>query len=170
MHDAAVAVSSSCWCCQARELAGASSAGRDGGPVLWHGAQLGVVALQSATAGANDRGCATRAGREKVPVPPTRGCAMDAGIGTRVRAHHCGRCVHERYAACCPKRPAPVGVSRAASHGTHRGQRAPVGRAHERSLAGLAVLVIYIDGIRRETATHHRRLGVDEAGDKQCWA
>lgn len=45
MHDAAVAMVEQLPVLSAQELAGAEQRGREGGPVLWHGAQRGVVAL-----------------------------------------------------------------------------------------------------------------------------
>ena len=45
MHETAVALVEQLLVLSAQELAGAKQRGRDGGPVLWHGAQAGVVAL-----------------------------------------------------------------------------------------------------------------------------
>ena len=44
-HDAAVAVVEHLLVLSAQELAGTKQRGREGGQVLWHGAQRGVVAL-----------------------------------------------------------------------------------------------------------------------------
>ena len=52
MHESAVALVEQLLVLSAQELAGAKQRGRAGGPVLWHGAQRGVVAL--AAAAAND--------------------------------------------------------------------------------------------------------------------
>ena len=45
MHETAVALVEQLLVLSAQELAGAKQRGRDGGPVLWHGAQRGVIAL-----------------------------------------------------------------------------------------------------------------------------
>ena len=45
MHETAVALVEQLLVLSAGELAGAMQRGRDGGPVLWHGAQRGVIAL-----------------------------------------------------------------------------------------------------------------------------
>ena len=45
MHDSAVALVEQLLVLSAQELAGAKQRGRDGGAVLWHGAQRGVISL-----------------------------------------------------------------------------------------------------------------------------
>lgn len=45
IHETAVALADQLLVLSAQELAGVKQRGREGGPVLWHGAQRGVVAL-----------------------------------------------------------------------------------------------------------------------------
>ena len=72
-----------------------------------------------------------------------------------------------RYAQVLPKAAATVGVSRSAvSRRFIEASAAQLAELNERSLAGVTVLVIYIDGIVVDG--HHiiAAVGVDEAGDK----
>ena len=150
----------------ARELAGAKQRGRDGGPVLWHGAQRGVVALAERQLRVQRPRLRDKSGRE-VPVPAYERLRDDAGIGTRVRDIMVAGVSTRRYAGVLPEAAGTVGVSKSSvSRRFIEASAAQLAALNERSLAGLAVLVIYIDGI--DVDGHHiiAAVGVDEAGDK----
>ena len=60
MHETAVALVEQLLVLSAQELAGAKQRGRTGGPVLWQGAQRGVVSLAERQCACSARACATR--------------------------------------------------------------------------------------------------------------
>lgn len=166
MHDAAVAVVEQLLVLSAQELAGAKQRGRDAGAVLWHGAQRGVVALAERQLRVQRPRLRDKSGHE-VPVPAYERLRDDANIGTRVRDILVTGVSTRRYAAVLPEAAGTVGVSKSTvSRRFIEASAAQLAALNERSLADLAVLVIYIDGIVVDG--HHiiAAVGVDEAGDK----
>ena len=166
MHETAVALVEQLLVLSAQELAGAKQRGRDGGPVLWHGAQAGVVALAERQLRVQRPRLRDKQGRE-VAVPAYNRLREDANIGARVRDILVAGASTRRYASVLPEAAGTVGVSKSTvSRRFIEASAAQLAALNESSLAGLAVLVIYIDGI--VVAGHHiiAAVGVDEAGDK----
>jgi len=107
-----------------------------------------------------------KSGRE-VAVPAYDRLRDDAKVGARVRDILVAGVSTRRYAAVLPEAAGTVGVSKSTvSRRFIEASAAQLAALHERSLADLAVLVIYIDGI--VVSGHHiiAAVGVDEAGDK----
>lgn len=166
MHETAVALFEQLLVLSAQELAGAKQRGRDGGPVLWHGAQRGVIALAERQLRVQRPRLRDKNGRE-VSVPAYERLRDDADIGARVRDILVAGVSTRRYAAVLPEAAGTVGVSKSTvSRRFIEASVAQLAALNERSLSGLAVLVIYIDGI--VVHGHHiiAAVGVDEAGDK----
>jgi len=166
MHDTAVALIEQLLVLSAQELAGVKQRGCDGGDVLWHGAQGGVVALAERQLRVQRPRLRDKAGRE-VHVPAYERLRRDASIGARVRDIMVAGVSARRYEQVLPKAAGTVGVSKSAvSRRFIEATAAQLAELNERSLADLAVLVIYIDGIVVDG--HHiiAAIGVDEAGDK----
>ena len=166
MHDTAVALVEQLLVLSAEELAGAKQRGRDGGDVLWHGAQRGVVALAERQLQVQRPRLRDKAGRE-VHVPAYDRLRNDASIGARVRDIMVAGVSTRRYEKVLPNAAGTVGVSKSAvSRRFIEASAAQLAELNERSLAGLAVLVIYIDGIVVDG--HHilAAVGVDGTGDK----
>ena len=166
MHDAAVAVVEQLLLLSAQELAGAKQRGRDGGPVLWHGAQRGVVSLAERQLQVQRLRLRDKSGHE-VAVPAYERLREDSGIGKRVRDIMVAGVSTRRYAQVLPEAAGTVGVSKSTvSRRFIEASAAQLAALNERSLGGLSVLVIYIDGIVVDG--HHilAAVGVDEAGDK----
>ncbi len=166
MHDAAVAVVEQLLVLSAQELAGAKRRGRDDGPVLWHGAQRGVVALAERQLQVQRPRLRHKSGHE-VPVPAYQRLRDDANMGTRVRDILVTGVSTRRYEDVLPEAAGTVGVSKSSiSRHFIAASAAQLAQLNERSLAGLALLVIYLDGI--VVSGHHiiAAIGVDEAGDK----
>lgn len=166
MHETAVALVEQLLVLSAEELAGAKQRGRDGGPVLWHGAQRGVIALAERQLRVHKPRLRDKNGRE-VNVPAYERLRDDADIGTRVRDILVAGVSTRRYAGVLPEAAGTVGVSKSTvSRRFIEASAAQLAELNERSLAGLEVLVIYIDGIVVDG--HHiiAAVGVDEAGDK----
>ena len=166
MHDAAVAVVEPLLLLSAQELAGAKQRGRDGGSVLWHGAQRGVVSLAERQLQVQRPRLRDKSGHE-VPVPAYERLREDSGIGKRVRDIMVAGVSTRRYASVLPEAAGTVGVSKSTvSRRFIEASAAQLAALNERSLAGVAVLVIYIDGIVVDG--HHiiAAVGVDEAGNK----
>ena len=166
MHDTATALIEQLLVLSAQELAGAKQRGRDGGPVLWHGAQGGVVALAERQLHVQRPRLRDKSGHE-VHVPAYDRLRDDAGIGKRVRDIMVAGVSTRRYEAVLPKAAATVGVSKSSvSRHFIEATAEQLAALNERSLVGVTVLVIYIDGV--VVAGHHviAALGVDEAGDK----
>jgi transposase-like protein len=166
MHDTAVALIEQLLVLSAQELAGAKQRGRDGGDVLWHGAQRGVVALAERQLRVQRPRLRDKSGRE-VNVPAYGRLRDDANIGARVRDILVAGVSTRRYASVLPEAAGTVGVSKSSvSRRFIEASAAQLAALNERSLAELAVLVIYIDGI--VVSGHHiiAAVGVDEAGDK----
>jgi transposase-like protein len=166
MHETAVALVEQLLVLSAQELAGAKQRGRDGGPVLWHGAQRGVVALAERQLRVQRPRLRDKNGRE-VAVPAYDRLREDANVGARVRDILVAGVSTRRYAAVLPAAAGTVGVSKSTvSRRFIEASAAQLAALNERSLAELAVLVIYIDGI--VVSGHHiiAAVGVDEAGDK----
>jgi transposase-like protein len=166
MHDTAVALVEQLLVLSAQELAGAKQRGRDGGPVLWHGAQRGVVALAERQLRVQRPRLRDKNGRE-VAVPAYDRLREDANVGARVRDILVAGVSTRRYAAVLPEAAGTVGVSKSTvSRRFVEASAAQLAALNERNLADLTVLVIYIDGI--VVSGHHiiAAVGVDEAGDK----
>ena len=166
MHETAVALVEQLLVLSAQELAGAKQRGRDGGRVLWHGAQRGVIALAERQLRVQRPRLRDKNGRE-VSVPAYERLRDDADIGARVRDILVAGVSTRRYAAVLPEAAGTVGVSKSTvSRRFIEASVAQLAALNERSLSGLAVLVIYIDGI--VVHAHHiiAAVGVDEAGDK----
>lgn len=166
MHDAAVAVVEQLLLLSAQELAGVKQRGRDGGPVLWHGAQRGVVSLAERQLQVQRPRLRDKSGQE-VPVPAYERLRDDSGIGKRVRDIMVAGVSTRRYAQVLPQAAGTVGVSKSTvSRRFIEASAAQLAALNERSLSDLAILVIYIDGIVVDD--HHiiAAVGVDEAGDK----
>lgn len=166
MHETAVALVEQLLVLSAQELAGAKQRGRDGGPVLWHGAQRGVVALAERQLRVQRPRLRDKNGRE-VNVPAYERLRDDANVGARVRDILVAGVSTRRYAAVLPEAAGTVGVSKSSvSRRFIEASAAQLAALNERSLADLSVLVIYIDGI--VVSGHHiiAAVGVDEAGDK----
>ena len=166
MHETAVALVEQLLVLSAQELAGAKQRGRDGGPVLWHGAQRGVVALAERQLRVQRPRLRDKNGRE-VNVPAYERLRDDASVGARVRDILIAGVSTRRYAAVLPEAAGTVGVSKSSvSRRFIEASAAQLAALNERSLADLSVLVIYIDGI--VVSGHHiiAAVGVDEAGDK----
>ena len=162
MHETAVALVEQLLVLSAQELAGAKQRGRDGGPVLWHGAQRGVIALAERQLRVQRPRLRDKNGRE-VNVPAYERLRDDA----RVRDIMVAGVSTRRYAQVLPEAAGTVGVSKSTvSRHFIEASAAQLAALNERSLADLAVLVIYIDGI--DVDGHHiiAAVGVDEAGDK----
>lgn len=166
MHETAVALVEQLLVLSAQELAGAKQRGRDGGPVLWHGAQRGVIALAERKLRVQRPRLRDKEGRE-VNVPAYERLRDDASVGARVREILVAGVSTRRYAQVLPEAAGTVGVSKSTvSRRFIEASAAQLSALNERSLAGLAVLVIYIDGIVVDG--HHiiAAVGVDESGDK----
>lgn len=166
MHETAVALVEQLLVLSAQELAGAKQRGRDGGPVLWHGAQRGVVALAERQLRVQRPRLRDKNGRE-VAVPAYDRLRDDSNVGARVRDILVAGVSTRRYAAVLPEAAGTVGVSKSTvSRRFIEASAAQLAALNERSLADLTVLVIYIDGI--VVSGHHiiAAVGVDEAGDK----
>jgi putative transposase len=166
MHDSAVALVEQLLVLSAQKLAGAKQRGRDGGPVLWHGAQRGVVTLAERQLRVQRPRLRDKAGHE-VSVPAYQQLSGDATIGKRVRDIMVAGVSTRRYAQVLPEAAGTVGVSKSAvSRHFIEASAAQLAALNERSLEELKVLVIYIDGI--VVHGHHiiAAVGVDEAGDK----
>ena len=166
MHETAVAVVEQLLVLSAEELAGAKRRGREGGSVLWHGAQRGVIALAERQLRVQRPRLREKNGRE-VSVPAYERLRDDSSIGKRVRDIMVAGISTRRYAAVLPEAAGTVGVSKSTvSRRFIEASAAQLAALNERSLAGLTVLVIYIDGIIVDG--HHiiAAIGVDEAGDK----
>jgi transposase-like protein len=166
MHETAVALVEQLLVLSAQELAGAKQRVRAGGPVLWHGAQRGVVALAERQLRVQRPRLRDKNGRE-VNVPAYERLRDDANVGARVRDILVAGVSTRRYAAVLPAAAGTVGVSKSSvSRRFIEASAAQLAALNERSLADLAVLVIYIDGI--VVSGHHiiAAVGVDEAGDK----
>jgi putative transposase len=166
MHDAAVAVVEQLLVLSAQELAGAKQRGRDGGPVLWHGAQRGVVSLAERQLRVQRPRLRDKHGHE-VHVPAYDRLRDDASMGKRVRDIMVAGVSTRRYAGVLPAAAGTVGVSKSAvSRRFVEASAAQLAELNERRLDKLKVLVIYIDGIVVDG--HHiiAAVGVDEAGDK----
>ncbi len=166
MHDSAVALVEQLLVLSAQKLAGAKQRGRDGGPVLWHGAQRGVVTLAERQLRVQRPRLRDKCGHE-VSVPAYQQLSDDATIGKRVRDIMVAGVSTRRYAQVLPEAAGTVGVSKSAvSQRFIEASAAQLAALNERSLKELTVLVIYIDGI--VVHGHHiiAAVGVDEAGDK----
>jgi len=166
MHETAVALVEQLLVLSAQELAGLKQRGRDGGPVLWHGGQRGVVALAERQLRVQRPRLREKSGRE-VNVPAYERLREDAHIGKRVRDILVAGVSTRRYAQVLPEAADTVGVSKSAvSRRFIEASAAQLAALNERSLTDLAVLVIYIDGIVVDG--HHiiAAVGVDAAGDK----
>ena len=166
MHDSAVALVEQLLVLSAQELAGAKQRGRDAGPVLWHGAQRGVVSLAERQLHVQRPRLRDKRGHE-VHVPAYERLRDDAGMGQRVRDIMVAGVSTRRYAAVLPAAAGTVGVSKSVvSRRFVEASAAQLAALNERSLKELSVLVIYIDGI--VVHGHHiiAAVGVDEAGDK----
>ena len=166
MHETAVALVEQLLVLSAQELAGAKQRGRDGGPVLWHGAQRGIVALAERQLRVQRPRLRDKSGRE-VAVPAYDRLRDDVNVGARVRDILVAGVSTRRYAAVLPAAAGTVGVSKSSvSRRFIEASAAQLAALNESSLADLAVLVIYIDGI--VMSGHHiiAAVGVDEAGDK----
>ena len=111
MHDTAVRLVEQLLVLSAQELAGAKQRGREGGTVLWHGAQRGVVALAERQLQVQRPRLRDKSGRE-VHVPTYERLRDDANIGTRVRDILVAGVSTRRYAAVLPKVAGTVGVSK----------------------------------------------------------
>ena len=166
MHETAVALVEQLLVLSAQELAGAKQRGRNGGSVLWHGAQRGVVALAERQLRVQRPRLRDKSGRE-VNVPAYDRLRDDANVGARVRDILVAGVSTRRYAAVLPEAAGTVGVSKSTvSRRFIEASAAQLAALNERSLAELSVLVVYIDG--SVVSGHHiiAAVGVDEAGDK----
>ena len=166
MHETAVALVEQLLVLSAQELAGLKQRGCDGGPVLWHGGQRGVVALAERQLRVQRPRLRDKNGRE-VNVPAYEQLRDDAKIGARVRDIMVAGVSTRRYAQVLPEAAGTVGVSKSTvSRRFIEASAAQLAALNESSLTDLAVLVIYIDGIVVDG--HHiiAAVGVDEAGDK----
>jgi len=121
MHDTALALVEQLLVLSAQELAGAKQRGRDGGDVLWHGAQRGVVALAERQLRVQRPRLRDKTGRE-VPVPAYERLRDDASIGVRVRDILVAGVSTRRYAQVLPEAAGPV-VRRARRHARDSGPR-----------------------------------------------
>ena len=166
MHETAVALVEQLLVLSAEELAGAKQRGRAGGPVLWHGAQRGVIALAERQLRVHRPRLRDKNGRE-VNVPAYERLRDDSATAKRVRDILVAGVSTRRYAGVLPEAAGTVGVSKSAvSRRFIEASAAQLAELNERSLVGLPVLVIYIDGIIVDG--HHiiAAVGVDEASDK----
>ena len=111
IHDAAVAVVEQLLVLSAQELAGAEQRGRDAGPVLWHGAQRGVVSLAERQLRVQRPRLRDKSGHE-VAVPAYERLREDSGIGKRVRDIMVAGVSTRRYASVLPEAAGTVGVSK----------------------------------------------------------
>jgi putative transposase len=166
MHDTAVGLVEQLLVLSAQELAGAKQRGREGGTVLWHGAQRGVISLAERQLRVQRPRLRDKNGRE-VHVPAYERLRDDVNIGARVRDILVAGVSTRRYAQVLPQAAGTVGVSKStvSRHFIEASAAQPVA-LNEHSLKDLALLVIYIDGIVVDG--HHiiAAVGVDEAGDK----
>jgi putative transposase len=166
MHETAVAMVEQLLMLSAQELAGVKRRGREGGAVLWHGSQRGVVALAERQLRVQRPRVRDKSGHE-VSVPAYERLRDDSNIGRRVRDIMVAGVSTRRYAEVLPQAADTVGVSKSTvSRRFVEASAAQLAELNERSLAQLPVLVIYIDGI--DVDGHHviAAIGVDEAGDK----
>jgi transposase-like protein len=166
MHDAALAVVEQLLVLSAQELAGAKQRGRDGGPVLWHGAQRGVVSLAERQLRVQRPRLRDKGGRE-VAVPAYERLRDDASVGKRVRDIIVAGVSTRRYAGVLAQAAGTVGVSKSSvSRRFVEASAAQLAALNERDLKHLGVLVIYIDGIVVDGQHILAAVGVDEGGDK----
>ena len=166
MHETAVALVEQLLVLSAEELAGAKQRGREGGPVLWHGAQRGVVALAERQLRVHRPRLRDKSGHE-VNVPAYERLRDDANVGARMRDILVAGVSTRRYAAVLPEAAGTVGVSKSTvSRRFIEASAAQLAALNERSLAELDLLVIYLDGI--VVSGHHiiAAVGVDADGDK----
>ena len=166
MHETAVAVVEQLLVLSAQELAGAKQRGRDGGAVVWHGSQPGVVALAERQLRVQRPRLRSKAGGE-VGVPAYERLRDDANVGARVRDILIAGVSTRRYEQVLPQAAGTVGVSKSTvSRRFIEASAAQLAALNERSLKELDLLVIYLDGI--VVAGHHiiAAVGVDGVGDK----
>lgn len=166
MHEAAVGLVEQLLVLSAEELAGAKRRGRAAGPVLWHGAQRGVVTLAERQLRVRRPRLRDKSGGE-VRIPAYERLRDEAHLGRRVRDILVAGVSTRRYAAVLPAAAGTVGVSKSAvSRRFVQASAAQLAALNERSLAELTVLAIYLDGIVVDG--HHilAAVGVDGAGDK----
>lgn len=166
MHEAAVGLVEQLLVLSAQDLAGAKQRGRNGGPVLWHGAQGGVIALAERQLRVQRPRLRDKNGRE-VQVPAYERLRKHADCAARVSDILIAGVSTRRYAQVLSEAAGTVGVSKSAvSRHFIEASTAQLAELNERSLIDLKVLVIYIDGII--VNGHHiiAALGVDDAGDK----
>ena len=124
----------------AQELAGAEQRGRDAGPVLWHGAQRGVVSLAERQLRVQRPRLRDKSGHE-VAVPAYERLREDSGIGKRVSTR--------RHASVLPEAAGTVGVSKSTvSRRLIEASAGQLAELNERSLAGVAVLVMGLSYFR----------------------
>ena len=128
MHETAVALVEQLLVLSAQELAGAKQRGREGGPVLWHGAQRGVVALAERQLRVHRPRLRDKSGRE-VNVPAYERLRDDANVGARVRDILVAGVSTRRYAGAARSRGHGGGVQEHGVAPLHRGQRRATGRA-----------------------------------------
>ena len=166
MHETATALIEQLLVLSAQELAGAKQRGRNGGPVLWHGAQSGVVALAERQLRLQRPRLRDKSGHE-VHVPAYERLRNDASIGKRVRDIMVAGVSTRRYAGVLPQAAGTVGVSKSTvSRHFVDASAEQLAALNERSLAQVTVLVIYLDAIVVDS--HHiiAAVGVDEVGNK----
>src|ERR1700716_2354542 len=155
MHETAVAVVEQLLVLSAQELAGAKQRGREGGGVRWHGAQRGVIAMAERQLRVQKPRLRDKNGHE-VDVPAYERLRDDAGVGARVRDIMVAGVWTRRYEEVLPKAAGTVGVSKSTvSRRFIEASAAQLAALNERSLANVAVLVIYIpvQALRR-SASH----------------
>src|SRR3979411_3301027 len=102
MHETAVAVVEQLLVLSAQELAGAKQRGREGGAVLWHGAQRGVSAMADREWRVQKPRLRDKNGHE-VDVPAYERLHDDAGVGARVRDIMVAGVWTRRYEEVLPK-------------------------------------------------------------------
>lgn len=167
MHETAAALIEQLLVLSAQELAGEKARGRAGGSVLWHGSQRGVITLAERQLQVQRPRLRDKAGKREVKVPAYERLRDDAGMAGRVRDILVAGVSTRRYKEVLPQAAGTVGVSKSAvSRRFIEASAEQLAALNERSLVGLDLLALYIDGIVVDG--HHiiAALGVDGTGSK----
>jgi len=153
----------------AQGVAGPPHPGKKGGAVGWHGRERGTVTLAERKLRV-ERPRLRKKGQGKegeVPVPAYEAMQRDGKLASRMLEILLRGVSTRQYRAVLPEMAETVGVSKSSvsAEAIEAGEE-ELHRLCERSLAGLDLLVIYLDGLLFDT--HHvlAAVGVDIGGNK----
>lgn len=153
----------------ALQVAGEPHRGRRGGEVLWHGSQLGQVRLAERKLKVRRMRLRRRGGGPgaEVPVPAYEALKANDCTGARMLEILLSGVSTRNYAKVLPEMAESVGISRSAvSREFIAASEDELKALCERRLEEVAILIIYIDGIRFGEQHVIVALGVDPKGKK----